>query len=247
MSFKAFIIGLTLTFGLPWVITIVLPYSFMRTLETVNYAGIEEDGGEGPYLPKRDGRIKEGSEIYGQEGCYYCHSQLIRPTYAGSDIWRKDWGGLAKTLDHHDTRRETNAFDYQDEAVAHIGISRVGPDLSNFGRRVTNALTLGGITPEEWVLNHLYNPRAKKGYRGAEDQNLYKKSVCPSKPSLFKTVDASMARAGALKVDAPEGKAIVPTDRARALASYLISLKKDTLHQKLPKALDYGPKTEKAE
>lgn len=245
MSLKGFLTGLILSFGAPWVIAIILPFSTMSNLELVSYEGVDEDGGEGVYIPKRDGRIEEGSKIYGQEGCYYCHTQLIRPTYAGSDIWRKDWAGLAKTLDNPDTRRETNAFDYQDEKVAHVGISRVGPDLSNFGRRISANLAPGSITAEEWVFNHLYNPRENKGYR-QDDQQLHAKSVCPSKPGLFKTVDASQARSGGLRVAAPEGKAIVPTDRARALASYLLSLKKDTFNQPLPKSLNYGPTPKKA-
>lgn len=246
MSFKLFLFGLIASFGLPWLIAVVIPYSKMRNLELVEYAGLEEDGGEGTYAPKRDGRITEGSKIYGQEGCYYCHTQLIRPTYAGSDIWRKDWGGLAKSADNLvDTRRETNAFDFQDEKVAHIGISRVGPDLSNLGRRISNALKPGGITGEEWILNHLYNPRENKGYR-PDDQDLHQKSTCPSKPGLFEIVDAMQARSGALKVKAPEGKAIIATDRARALASYLLSLKKDTLNQPLPKSLNYAPAQSKA-
>jgi len=243
MSFKGFIIGLIFSFGLPWVLAVVLPFSFMSNIETVSYEGIEQDGGEGIYHPKRDGRITEGSKIYGQEGCYFCHTQLIRPTYAGSDIWRKDWGGLAKTVDNPDTRRETNAFDFQDEKVAHTGIARVGPDLSNFGRRIANGIA-AGESAEQWVLKHFYNPRENKGYR-ADDQQLHSESVCPSKPGFFKIVDASQGRASAIKVEAPEGKAIVPTDRARALASYLLSLKKDTLGQPLPAALNYGPALKK--
>jgi len=246
MTFKGFIIGLILSFGFPWVIAIVLPFSSMRSLEPVSFAGLEEDGGEGVYQPKRDGRISEGSEVYGQEGCYYCHTQLIRPTYAGTDVWRSDWAGLSKTANNPDTRRETLAYDFQDEKVAHTGISRVGPDLSNFGRRISVALTADGLTGEQWILQHLYNPRENKGYR-PDDQDLHSKSVCPSKPGLFNEVDAMQARSGSLNVEAPEGKAIIPTDRALALASYLLSLKKDTLNQPIPKALNYSPVQPKSE
>jgi len=245
MTFKGFIIGLVASFGLPWLFAMVIPFAKMRHLDLVEYEGVDVDGAEGVYLPKRDGRITEGSKIYGQEGCYFCHTQLIRPTYAGSDIWRKDWAGLAKTADNPDTRRETIAFDYQDEKIAHTGMVRVGPDLSNFGRRISSNLQLGGITAEEWLFHHLYNPRIKTGYR-SNDQAIHAKSVCPPKPSLFKTVDAAQARSGFLDVECEEGKAIIPTDRARTLASYLLSLKKDTLNQPLPKSLNYAPAQPKA-
>ena len=115
MKFKAFIFGLLASFGLPWLLAIVVPFSTMRNLDPAKYAGMEIDGGEGIYIPKRDGRISEGSDVYGQEGCYYCHTQLVRPTYAGSDVWRADWGGLKKSADNPDTRRETLSTDYDGE------------------------------------------------------------------------------------------------------------------------------------
>ncbi|MDA7935964.1 hypothetical protein N9134_00710 [Akkermansiaceae bacterium] len=241
MKFKAFIFGLLLSFGLPWLLAIVVPYSSMRNLDPVRYEGAEIDGADGLYLPKRSGRIKEGSEIYGAEGCYYCHTQLVRPTYAGSDLWRPDWGGLKKSADNLvDTRRETLATDYQFEKIAHIGVMRVGHDLSNLGRRLDFHLKGNVLTPEDWLYLHLYNPRDTVPYR-VGSQDIKENSTCPSKGGLFKEVSKNIAGADALHVDAPAGQAIVPTDRARALVSYLISLKKDTMNQPIPKSLNSNP------
>jgi len=239
MTFKAFIFGLLATFGLPWLVAVVIPFSTMRSPEIVRY---EEGAAEkGVYLPKRDGRVSEGSKIYGQEGCATCHTQVIRPTYAGNDVHRDEWAVLRKTADNPDTRRETLAMDFADEKVAHVGMSRVGPDLSNLGRRLEFYLKGSDDTPESWVLRHLYNPRGLKNYH-PDTQDLPKNSSCPSKRGLFRKVDVYGAGAGLLPVQIEKGKGIEPTDRARALAGYLISLKKDTLGQPLPEALNYNPK-----
>ncbi|MDG1671366.1 MAG: hypothetical protein P8H96_10885, partial [Akkermansiaceae bacterium] len=81
MTFKSFIFGLLASFGLPWLAVVVFPFSKMRALEPAKF---EEGDRKGQaYSPMRDGRVNEGSKIYGQEGCYHCHTQLIRPTYAG--------------------------------------------------------------------------------------------------------------------------------------------------------------------
>jgi hypothetical protein len=58
---------------------------------------------------------------------------------------------------------------------------------------------------------------------------------------LFKETTAANAKGVALPVEIEDGKAIVPGDKARILASYLASLKKDTLGQPLPEALNYNP------
>jgi cytochrome c oxidase cbb3-type subunit 2 len=238
MTFKAFIFGLLATFGLPWLVAVVIPFSTMRSLDPVRF----EDGSkfEGVFMPKRDGRINEGSKIYGQQGCATCHTQLIRPTYAGNDVHRDEWAGLRKSAGNPDTRRETLAMDYDDEDVAHIGMSRVGPDLSNLGRRLDQHLAGTGLSPEDWLLGHLYNPRGIKNYRKGSTF-IPSRSSCPSKMGLFKETTAANAKGVALLVESEDGKAIVPGDKARILASYLASLKKDTLGQPLPEALNYNP------
>lgn len=233
MTYKTFIIGLLASFGLPWLLVLVIPFSTMQNLDPVRYDE-KADGSTGVYVSKRAGLIAQGSEIYGQEGCYYCHTQLIRPTYAGNDLWRADWAGMRKSVDFPvDTRRETNQFDFDSESVAHVGLVRIGPDLSNFGRRVQSYVKADPeFSAEEWVYIHLYNPRGKRG--------LFVSSVCPSKSGLFKEMDAVGAKGNALPVAAPEGKAVVPTERAKVLASYLLSLQKDTLGNTIPAALDHA-------
>ena len=243
MTLKGFTLGLIASFGIPWLLILVFPSIGMSHLDPVRFEGKDIDGGEGVYLPPRDGRITLGSEVYGQEGCYYCHSQLVRPTYAGADLWRDEIGGLAKSADNpQDTRRETIPQDYDGETVAHVGLSRVGPDLSNFGRRIHFHLKPGAeVTPEEWILRHLYDPRTNKGYR-QNDTQLHAKSVCPGKKGLFETVDAVQGRAEGLDVEGlDDGTNVIPTARAKALAGYLRSLKRDPLNAPLPSTLNHAP------
>ena len=136
MTFKTFLIGLLVSFGLPWLLLVLVPHAALSSVEPLTFDE-KDDGRVDVYVPKRPGRVTDGAKIYAAEGCYVCHSQLIRPTFAGSDVWREDWAGLAPTPDApQDTRRETNIFDYEGEDFAQIGLTRTGPDLSNFGRRV---------------------------------------------------------------------------------------------------------------
>lgn len=241
MTFKAFLIGLIGTFGLPWLFAVIIPFATMQGLDPVEF---EEDGpSTGVYSPKREGRITEGSIIYGQEGCYQCHTQVIRPTYAGYDVHRDEWAGIGSPK--KSTRRETLPWDFAQEKTAHIGISRVGPDLSNFGRRVTHHLKGGDTTPEEWVLMHLYNPQEVFRYDSPKEVAI--NSTCPSKGGLFDVVDVYGAGSRTLPVAIEEGKGVMPTDRARALASYLLSLKKDIFGNPVPESLNFNPRTASSE
>jgi len=139
MTFQKFILGLVAAFGLPWLLLIVIPFGKMSSLEPVHFDE-DKDGITGVYESSQVGRVAKGSEVYGANGCYVCHTQVIRPTYAGTDMWRDDWAGQKKNADDKDTRRESNPFDYAREdniaGIAHIGLNRVGQDLSNVGYRL---------------------------------------------------------------------------------------------------------------
>lgn len=230
MSFKNFMLGLVATFGLPWLVLIVVPFAKMRNIEPVSFDE-DKDGITGVYAPKKSGRIANGSEVYGANGCYVCHSQVIRPTYAGSEIWRDDWAGQKKNADDKDTRRESNVWDYNGESVAHIGLTRIGPDLSNAGYRLEKKAAKFGMNVEDYIYTRLLSPRSFVGNHW---------STCPSQPQLFSkpspygqdkiyTVKSGENKKG-------EDKHYVPSKSAKALASYLLSLKKDDV---IPDAINY--------
>jgi cytochrome c oxidase cbb3-type subunit 2 len=67
--------------------------------------------------------VARGNHVYVANGCVYCHSQQVRPDYVAADIDRK-WG----------TRRSAPR-DYIFERPVQLGQERMGPDLSNEGKR----------------------------------------------------------------------------------------------------------------
>ena len=228
MSFRTFILGLSASFGIAWLAMVVVPFFKMRDLPPIM---LDEaaDGATGVFFPKRTGRIADGAQVYAENGCYLCHTQVIRPTYAGNDLYRPDWGGLVADPDRGDTRRETNAYDFFGEKYAHIGVLRMGPDLSNIGRRVESIYAVG-TDAESWLYAFLYNPRH-------EPERW--KSTCPGFQYLF--IEREMKGPFSNDAVATKGDAsieIVPGPEAKALVSYLLSLKKD---QKVPAVLNFAP------
>jgi cytochrome c oxidase cbb3-type subunit II len=233
MSLRTFILALSATFGIAWLAIVIVPYIKMRNLAPIQL-NEAVDGTTGIFFPKRTGRVADGALVYAENGCYLCHTQLVRPTYAGSDLYHSDLGGLKADPDRGDTRRETNAYDFFGEKFAQIGVSRMGPDLSNLGRRVeTNYAS--GKDPAKWLYAHLYNPRL-------EPQRW--RSACPSYQFMFedRKITGSVS-ADALSVDTAKGTERVPNSDAKALVSYLLSLKKD---QSVPAVLNFAPPKKKS-
>jgi len=100
----------------------IVPLFFMQhTTEAVD--------GLKPYSPLR----LEGRDIYVREGCYLCHSQMIRPFRAETERYG-----------HYSVAGEF-VYDHPFQ----WGSKRTGPDLHRVGGRYTDA----------WHIAHLLNPR----------------------------------------------------------------------------------------
>lgn len=228
MSLRNFILCLAASFGCAWLFGVIIPFIKMRNLEPIAL-NKDLDGAEGFFFPKRGGRIANGARVYGENGCYLCHSQLVRPTYAGNDMHRPDQGGLANDPERGDTRRETNAYDFEGEKFAQIGTTRIGPDLSNVGRRYElAALQKGDAKVETELYRHLYDPRLDP---------LQRRAICPSHKYLFETREIKGQRpTDALPFGGSDTTVLVPGPDAKALVSYLMALKKD---QVPPAPLDF--------
>ena len=84
--------------------------------------------------PKRDELEAQGRRIYIREGCWYCHSQYIRPVNRDTD----KWGPV------------TQAGEISDDLPQMFGTRRIGPELSREGNRRSN----------EWHYAHHWNPRS---------------------------------------------------------------------------------------
>lgn len=249
MSFRLFAIGLTASFGLAWLSVVVVPFFKLRTPSPVMFQeGFDEQ--TGLYHPKRAGRVANGAAVYAEDGCYLCHTQVVRPTYAGMDLARPDIGGLSPALnpDGIDSRRESNVFDYLGLDYAMIGKSRVGPDLMNLVPRLKarirakakenkdpdkRELSDGEVAgrARDYLYRHLYDARTIPA--------LANWSSCPPMPFLFKKQEITGQRSdSALDVPVEDGWEIVPTDRADSLVSYLLSLHHD---DPVPQSMDYAP------
>jgi cytochrome c oxidase cbb3-type subunit 2 len=74
-----------------------------------------------------------GRRVYTREGCWYCHSQYVRPV-AGET---RRWGPI------------TQAGEYADDQPHLFSTRRIGPDLSRVGLKYSDA----------WHLAHFWNAR----------------------------------------------------------------------------------------
>jgi cytochrome c oxidase cbb3-type subunit I/II len=83
-----------------------------------------------PYTPLE----QAGRDIYVREGCYTCHSQMVRP------------------LEHETLRYgpAAEAWEYTYDRPFQLGSRRIGPDLQR----------VGGKYPDAWHWNHLLDPRS---------------------------------------------------------------------------------------
>jgi cytochrome c oxidase cbb3-type subunit 2 len=90
---------------------------------------VEPSPGVTPYGPL----ALEGRDVYVREGCYNCHSQMIRPLPAETERYG-----------HYSLAGET-VYDHPFQ----FGSKRTGPDLARVGGRYT----------DEWHRVHLMNPR----------------------------------------------------------------------------------------
>lgn len=88
-----------------------------------------EQAGE-PYTPLE----VVGRDIYVREGCYNCHSQMIRP-FRAETLRYGEW---------------TRAAEYAWDRPFQLGSRRIGPDLQR----------VGGKYPDAWHFEHMRDPRA---------------------------------------------------------------------------------------
>ncbi len=154
------------------------------------------DPNESRAFPLRhSGIAAQGQLVYDDLGCAACHTQQVRRPGFGSDKER-GWG------DHQSVAR-----DYIYETRVQLGESRLGPDLANAGARKT-----------PYDAEDFY----KLLYAGSGTMPAYKflfeeRSLADRQPS-----EHALRLTGNLA--APAGTEIVPTQRARALVTYLLSL-----------------------
>jgi cytochrome c oxidase cbb3-type subunit I/II len=115
----------------------VLPFVELSARSTLVTAVVRTDLGElkwvkteaTDYTPLQ----RSGRQVYLREGCWYCHSEYVRPVTGET----RRWGPVSEAGEY--------AFD-----VPHLwGTRRIGPDLTRVGLKYS----------DEWHLAHFWNPR----------------------------------------------------------------------------------------
>ena len=115
----------------------VLPFVEPSARSTLVTAVVRTDLGElkwvktdaTDYTPAQ----RSGRQIYLREGCWYCHSEYVRPVTGET----RRWGPVSEAGEY--------AFD-----VPHLwGTRRIGPDLTRVGLKYS----------DEWHLAHFWNAR----------------------------------------------------------------------------------------
>jgi cytochrome c oxidase cbb3-type subunit 2 len=108
--------------------------------------------------------------------------------------------------------RSSTAGDFAYQTPELLGSERTGPDLTNVAKRRGS---------EVWQYIHLYNPRA-----------VVPESIMPSFAWMFRVVDTApkgVTPVPVPKTFAPPSGVVIPTQQARALVAYLMSLKQAPL------------------
>ena len=114
-------VGILLTVIIGGLVEVLPLFTITETIEKVD--------GVRPYSPLE----QAGRDIYVREGCYLCHSQMIRP-------FRDE----VERYGHYSLAAES-MYDHPFQ----WGSKRTGPDLARIGGKYTN----------DWHVRHLNNPR----------------------------------------------------------------------------------------
>ena len=124
MDVPTVVFGAFLVFGSIIFMVVALPYLTFQVPQSADAR---------PLTPQET----RGRQIYGANGCFYCHSQYLRP---------QDWTGVGS---FRTVGRVAQAGDYFYLQGPQLGSERTGPDLSQEG----------GVHTDEWHLAHFRNPR----------------------------------------------------------------------------------------
>lgn len=205
-----FFLGLFAALGISWGAIVMGSNAQLGAL-----APYYDDTQGGTFPEWMPGVAARGQRVYRDLGCAACHTQQVRRPDFGSDKDR-GWGD-----------RQSVARDYIYQPFPQLGLSRVGPDLTNLGDRKPTA------PDADDLLQMLYSGSdGMPSYRFLFERRKIGNGAQPS--------DEALKLTGALKPKA--GWEIVPSSRALDLVGYLVSLK--TTYD-YPEAVPFVP--EKAE
>lgn len=200
-------VGIFAALAFSWTGLALVNHITIGQLDPIPEGGVEAGAstiGEVLYPRQRSGLAQHGAVVYAEHGCYTCHTQQVRARDMGSDI--------ARNLGV----RQSVARDYIREARTMLGTLRAGPDLANIGVRMPEANRL-------YV--HLYNARIHEPHSMMPPYDfLFEKHALEAGKPAPETALVFPDELPETVVLDLQGKAIVPSDDARALVAYLQSL-----------------------
>jgi cytochrome c oxidase cbb3-type subunit 2 len=126
----ALVLATAIVVSVGGIVEIVPLFYLNTTFEDDVHPEYEELEGVRPYTPLE----LAGRDIYQREGCYLCHSQMIRPFRDEKDRYGHYSLAVESKYDH--------PFQW--------GSKRTGPDIAR----------LGGKYSDAWHIQHLINPRS---------------------------------------------------------------------------------------
>jgi cytochrome c oxidase cbb3-type subunit 2 len=207
VHFRKFFFLVLASFAFAWFGLVVLPWMQLGHLQPIPAAS-------GTDIEPWDssGLAHAGERVYAANGCFYCHTQQVRPATSGADIIR-GWGTARNEQSEKpaEITRRTYPRDYIWQGQVFLGNRRAGADLSNVAYRFPDAAAL---------YRYLYDPRILSPH-----------SSMPTYRFLFMTRKVGAGPSDqALVLDTADmpkpGYEVIPTADARALVAYLLSLQK---------------------
>jgi cytochrome c oxidase cbb3-type subunit 2 len=188
-----FFLGLFGAFGVSYAVIVLASNAQLGSL-----APFYDDGNDATFPRMLPGVAARGELVYRDLGCAACHTQQVRRPSLGPDQPR-GWGD-----------RQSVARDYIYQPFPQLGLSRLGPDLTNVGDRRINALDADAM------FRLLYaGSGGMPSYRFLFEARRTGTGAQPSDEALNLTE----------ALEPKAGWEVVPTQRARDLVGYLVNLK----------------------
>jgi cbb3-type cytochrome oxidase cytochrome c subunit len=126
-GFTPLVLGILATLAFSW-----LGLAYIPDLQIGHLDPQSDEEGTDIYPMPKSGMAERGRRIYVANGCFYCHSEQLRPDYAASDIDRPRDAAPSPPPKWGDRRSAPR--DYIFDRPALLGKMRMGPDLANIGK-----------------------------------------------------------------------------------------------------------------
>src|SRR5437868_7335221 len=126
-GFTSLVLGILATLAVSW-----LGLAYIPDLQIGHLDPQSDEEGTDIYPMPKSGMAERGRRVYIANGCFYCHSEQLRPDYAASDIERARDAAPSSPPKWGDRRSAPR--DYIFDRPALLGKTRMGPDLANIGK-----------------------------------------------------------------------------------------------------------------